>query len=408
MATSSGSGAGNRITVIDALRGTALVGLFLLHTIEHFDFLRGPTDPPAWLKPFDGAANDTAFFLFGGKAYGIFALMFGISFSLILDSWSRKGGNPNARFLWRLAVLAAIGWVHSLIYCGDILGILAVMGAPLVLLHRMGDRALLVLAAVLLIQPPTLWLVEGLLSGRLPPPPLPFHWSVYERLTPIYADGGLIDVVKANLWDGLLARTFFTLETGRYLQMMGLFLVGVVVGRNRVLERPDQHRRLLQGVLAGGALAFTVFYPLKRLADGAGLPMTTHIEVAGLAGAYCGLAQMAIWASGFVLLYPRLQGLAPIRALASFGRMSLTCYVSQALVFVPLFYGFGLGLYRFMGPFYSVSAGIVFVALQCALAHWWLRHYRYGPLEWLWRAATFRTLGLPLRHAPRPALADAA
>lgn len=401
-------GSGDRITVIDALRGTALVGLFLLHTIEHFDFLSDAAVPPAWLKPFDTAAHDTAFFLFAGKAYGIFALMFGISFSLILGSWSRRAGSASARFLWRLAVLFAIGYLHGLIYCGDILTILAVMGAPLVLLHRLGDRVLLALAAVLLIQPPTLWQVAGLLSGTAPTPAVPVHWTVYEGLMPIYANGGFWDVVKANLWQGVLARTFWTIETGRYMQMMGLFLVGLVVGRNHVLERASQHRRLLQGILAGGALAFAVLYPLKRLAEGAGLPAMTAYEVTNLASAYCGLAQMAMWASGFVLLYPRIHALTPVRALASFGRMSLTCYITQALVFVPLFYGYGLGLYRYMGPFYSVASGMAFVILQCAVAHWWLRRYRYGPLEWVWRAATFRTLSLPLRHTPKAALADAA
>jgi uncharacterized protein len=78
--------------------------------------------------------------------------------------------------------------------------------------------------------------------------------------------------------------------------------------------------------------------------------------------------------------------------------MSLTCYVTQAVIGVPFYYGFGLGMYRYVGPFYSLFFAVVAFTLQCAFAHWWLERFSYGPLEWLWRAATLRSIDVPMRR----------
>ena len=79
-----------RFEIVDALRGSALLGLFLLHCVEHFEFGAFPENRPAWLLALDHGTRDVAFFLFGGKAYAIFAMMFGLSFFLILDRAAQR------------------------------------------------------------------------------------------------------------------------------------------------------------------------------------------------------------------------------------------------------------------------------------------------------------------------------
>jgi uncharacterized protein len=147
----------SRIEIVDALRGSALLGLFLLHTVEHFDFSRYPEKSPAWLGTLNAGTNDTAFFLFGGKAYAIFAMMFGLSFFLIIDRAARRGVDFRWRFMWRLCVLTAIGYVFGLIYCGEILTMLAVIGLPLVFLYKAPTRVLGWLSVLLLLQLPFVW-----------------------------------------------------------------------------------------------------------------------------------------------------------------------------------------------------------------------------------------------------------
>jgi uncharacterized protein len=101
-----------------------------------------------------------------------------------------------------------------------------------------------------------------------------------------------------------------------------------------------------------------------------------------------------------VLLYGWARARRVLALLVPYGRMSLTGYVTQAAAGVPFFYGFGLGMYRHVGPFMAVGFGLAVFVVQLAFAHWWLARYTQGPLEWLWRAATLRTLRLPLRRAP--------
>ena len=83
------------------------------------------------------------------------------------------------------------------------------------------------------------------------------------------------------------------------------------------------------------------------------------------------------------------------------GRMTLTLYVLQSCIMVPLLYGFGFGLWREVTLAQMVWTGIAFFALQIAFAAWWYRRYRYGPLEWVWRAATLTTWHVPMRRSAR-------
>ena len=377
-----------RIEIVDALRGSALLGILLLHSVEHFDFLRYPQNPPAWLQSLNLQVRDSAFFLFGGKSYAIFALMFGLSFFLILDRSARRGVNFRWRFLWRLAVLGIIGYVHGLLYCGDILTVLAVLGFPLVLLYGVDRRVLGGLSLLLLLQLPSLWQLRQLTVDPAYAPPPAHAGQYYRLLNPIFADGSFADVCRANAVTGELAKWWWTIDNGRYLQMMGLFIWGLLLGRARVFEQPAAYVRLAKQVLGFGLIGFSLLYYLKlNVADW--LPRGPALRVTGrLVESYCDLAQMLVWAGGFVLVYHYTPVRAALRLLAPFGRTSLTCYVTQALVWVPVYYGFGFGLFRHLGQFYSVLCGAAFFVAQCAAAHWWLKRFHYGPMEWVWRSCT--------------------
>jgi uncharacterized protein len=90
-----------------------------------------------------------------------------------------------------------------------------------------------------------------------------------------------------------------------------------------------------------------------------------------------------------------------LRLLAPAGRMTLTLYIMQAVVFVPLYYGFGLGLHARLSQSTALTMGVAFFVGQLVFAHVWFRYFLYGPLEWLWRAATYLTIRVPfVRRRP--------
>jgi uncharacterized protein len=400
MNTSSGESlprGNSRVELVDVLRGSALAGILLLHSIEHWDITRNPQNPPDWLKPFNTWSYDTGFFLFGGKAYAVFALMFGVSFFFIFNGWSKHGVNFEGRFLWRLTVLAFFGYLNGIVYCGDFLLVIAILGLPLVFLHRLGNRALVWISVLLVLQIPSLWQVSRIFYESGYQVPRPHHWDVYRQLGRIHTEGSFVDVVKTNLWFGQSARLLWTFETGRYTQMIGLFVWGLLLGRSHVFKDPARRVRLAVWALIVGAIGFAVFYPIKLQVPEWGLRGANRSVAANLISAYCNLSQLAIWVGTLVLLYQWARGRKMLRLLAPFGRMSLSNYVVQGMVGMPLFYGFGLALFRYMGPFYSVCLGAVMLVAQIAFSHFWLKRFHYGPLEWLWRAFTFWSFTMPMR-----------
>lgn len=96
----------SRIESVDALRGFAVMAIVLVHNLEHFIYPVYPTDAPAWLGTLDRIVLDGTFSLFAGKAYAIFALLFGLTFFLQNDRQKREGKDFGWIFLWRMLMLA--------------------------------------------------------------------------------------------------------------------------------------------------------------------------------------------------------------------------------------------------------------------------------------------------------------
>ena len=114
------AGGANRLKMVDALRGYALMGLFLVHMTGYFELYNARPEP-SWVQ-------DATRILFQGKAFSLLALCFGFSFHMMLEGARRRGQPFARRFSWRLALLLGIGWLHAAVYRGDIIVVLAVAG----------------------------------------------------------------------------------------------------------------------------------------------------------------------------------------------------------------------------------------------------------------------------------------
>ena len=143
----------SRLHVVDALRGFAIVSIMLLHNIEHFDYYFLPTNLPVWMVVVDKWIWDTLFFLFGGKSYAIFAMLFGLTFFIQSKNQENKGKDFRGRFAWRLILLFVFGFINSSFYQGDILIIYAVIGFVLIPVAKLSDKLVFVIALILMLQP---------------------------------------------------------------------------------------------------------------------------------------------------------------------------------------------------------------------------------------------------------------
>jgi uncharacterized protein len=344
-------------------------------------------------------------FFVDGKFYTLFSLMFGIGFALQLASIERSGAGIPV-YVRRLLILLGFGAVHmTLIWFGDILLPYALLGFLLLLVRKASDRLILVLAAISFVLPVlgecATWALGGAADFGL------LRTGFNQFLTHAPADSpGFIGFADITRWSDLiqaqlgaaLVRIGYLLDTWRFFKLAGVMLIGVWIGRRLISGALlDDTRLLWRIVIAGlviglpGAFAYS---QLSSPAPGSPGSLATVIQTAAymvgifpLGFAYAGLFVLA-WKR-----WPRLLGV-----FAAPGRMALTNYISQSVIMIAIFYGVGFGLMGSVGP--PAMAGItaaIFIG-QMIVSRLWLSAFRFGPLEWVWRCATYAKV-LPIRRA---------
>ena len=393
----------DRIETLDVLRGVALLGVFLMNflgfaspgimaTDAQLDAL--PTAPvDKWVDWICGwLAHD--------KANTVFAFLFGLGFWLQLGRAQAKGADFERIYLRRLTVLLVIGVVHFLFFwVWDILHVYALAGFLLFFLRRLPDRWMLGLGVTLALGARTVqeWLVElGVLD--------PFGWSHDP-----YVEAEVLArqrLSEAGDWPGLV-QAFLRFDAPDYIfngllvawifYALGRFLIGAWVGRKGWLMDaaaylPGFRRVLVWTLPAGMALEAAATVGQVLLDDGRlpeGGPWYALIQTTLLIGAppmACGLVCAVVVG---------LHGGAGrwLRPFRWAGRMALTNYVGQTLFYALVLFGVGPGLALAGKIGSTVVLAIVLAgfAAQVAFSRWWLGRFRYGPLEWVWRALTYGT-----------------
>ena len=143
-----------RIEVVDALRGFAVMAILLVHNLEHFIFPVYPTGDPGWLNILNDGVFNITFSLFAGKAYAIFALLFGFTFYIQSANQQRKGKDFGYRFLWRLVLLAVFATVNAAFFpAGDVLLLFVVTGPILFFTRNWSNKAIIITSVIFLLQP---------------------------------------------------------------------------------------------------------------------------------------------------------------------------------------------------------------------------------------------------------------
>ncbi|WP_433288671.1 DUF418 domain-containing protein [Micromonospora sp. CA-244673] len=372
-----------RINVVDALRGSALL-LILLVNVWYFSsgYEFHLVDDPAY-GALDRLIAGAVELLFAMKAYLLFSFLFGYSFTLQLDSAARRGATFGRSFLRRLSGLFVLGALHAvLLFHGDILTTYALLGLVLLAVRRTEPRTALFTAAIIVGVIAFVVGVAAVLGAAVVPDEAA-ALTAGARSTEALR-GGLGDVVLEHLRS--LPAMLGALAVQGPLAFAA-FLVGLGAGKHRMLADVHTHESLLRRCervgypvgLAGAA----VFAIGGGTADMTGL-MVSIVTAPFLAAAY---------AATLLRLFPRRPGVAD--TLAPAGRMALTNYLGQSLICVLVFTGVGLGLAGHTSPAQTLLIALTIFAVQVAASSWWMRQFRYGPVEWALRAWT---------HRKRPAL----
>lgn len=379
-----------RIEELDLIRGLALLGILVAN-------LRGYAGPAAvyyrpelfWSTPPDRWAQFFVDFLVTSKFLTIFGVLFGVGAAIFAERWGQRGERPLGPWLRRMLALAGFGAAHAfLLWWGDILLPYAIAGLLLMpFLTLELDR---ILFWSLLCYWFPVFAMLGLSVVGNPSPAALAPSQPWTAVTSRYREESFwaLVQVRAHEWLEFNSSWPFSL-----MRILGLFLFGVYAWRGGYVRLVFARRELARRCLTLGLL---LGLPLNLLAAGlrswAGIdPGSSELGAVllwianSLGVPFLSLA----YAMGIVLLCRSRAATACCACLVAAGRMALTVYICQSALGAALFCGWGLGLYGKLAMLELLALAPAIFGVQLLLARWWLRHFRFGPLEWLWRYVTY-------------------
>jgi uncharacterized protein len=385
-----------RIGGIDALRGFALLGILVINITA----FHNPGIPPGL-----SGGNDPVFYLglislVESKFFSLFSLLFGFGFALqtVAQPVANLEANLERKFLRRLLFLGLFGLAHiALLWDGDILLAYSIVGVLLFLFRKMNTGRIVRWIIGLISVPLALYVVAFTFSlvVRVLPESQSSIAQLDAEITKSFTQGNLASLDKAlnlayfplALERIISAPGSFVLLVTRFPTILAMFLLGFLAAR---LEFFDEHNGKNLRIRA------------QRLGLMVGLPLSFAVAMCwvflpGFSGLLSGFFNQAIagpllavgYAAGFVQLF--YQGSAQAgwrRAFAGVGRMALSNYIGQSVICAIIFNGYGFG---YAGSFSNIQLMVlvaVIYCLQITISHFWLRRFRFGPLEWLWRSLT--------------------
>ena len=359
-----------RITHLDTVRGVAVMGILIMNAVSFF---------------FVGAAyfdisspeNKTILdWLVGGfgevfadqKFMALFSILFGASVLLFCERAAAKGHSPVRLSLWRNFLLLLMGLFHAWIWEGDILFVYACC-APVLLLCRKLPPTLLISVGTLLYLSPII--VSGLAVSVVDPDAFLEVWGSLSIKNP----SSDVDLVLLGLMYDVFARAMGMMFIG-----MGLYANGMLIHANAsdALFKRSLCLVALGALLSGVGLAWTATQNFSPTAI-----------VQGNIANTVGTVPMALGYLGLLMWWNEKTSGVLINRIRALGKTALTNYIGQTVVCVVL---------ASLLPNEWLSRTTVFLLIiviwwaQLYLAEKWLKRYRFGPLEYLWRCATYRRL----------------
>lgn len=385
-----------RIEILDVLRGFALFGVLLINMTD----LAGESvymfDYPGGQDLLDAFAIR---FFVAKRFMALFSMLFGVGVALQIQRATERGHPFLGTFTRRMLILIGFGMVHFLFYRGDILTRYAAVGMLLVPFYRLPLRWIIASAVFFMTAHAFLPLafdsIPAVQAGigqiretlKILPPPA-------ETCSQLYAEFGR-SFRNVYAWGSFVQMR--TMEACRFpreatgwlggTMILTLFLVGMAFGKARFFNRIDELvPRIVRSTLIAAIFGFTIL----GLRDLVPRDVSDFADVARRFLWVSGVALTAMaYAGAITLLFRTGPGHRIFSPLAAMGRMALTVYIGQSVLSAWLFQGWGLGWGNYPGLGALVPLAIAIYLAEVILCNVWLKYFRFGPLEWLWRSLTY-------------------
>jgi uncharacterized protein len=413
--------AAERLASLDTLRGVAVMGILVMN-VYAFAMPLAAYYNPLIIGGTDALNMGVWFFthlFFDQKFMSIFSMLYGAGLVMMMNRAEARGAAFTPVFFRRSAWLIVLGLLHGyFIWFGDILFHYALIGMAVFLLRKASPTRLIIVACAMLpvallfnfagsfymeeLQADVAGIQERLEQGATLDAEEQRRLEEWRSIRPVFAPSDediAADVVayRGDYVDALMQRAPFVAFMQVNLTLVfvvwrvgGLMLLGMALMKLGILsgERSTRFYRKMALVGYGAGLPLVVLSAL--LLDAHRFDPLYVARFGGIPN-YFGSILVALGHIGAVMLLVKSGALrAIVDRFAAAGRMALSNYLAQSVVMTTLFYGYGLGLYADVPRVWQQGPVVALVGLQLLVSSWWLKHFRFGPVEWLWRSLTYR------------------
>ena len=375
-----------RTPIVDILRGWALLGV-VIGNYSGFMLIGLPRETnnsvlSEILSRFD------QYFL-AGKSWTLLTVLFGYGFAILINNVAAKGKNPVTFFSWRMLLLFGLAFIDSCFWYGDILKDYAFLGLILLLFYKTSAKKLAVICTVIVLAIPFIMsFIKGLNIERVAVTTNPEYLKLYHS-------GNWFNFFKFNLSASFYQQIIVPgYAITSHLVMLTCMFFGVFLQKLDFFNRLNEMKKLLKYVLISSFFIAVIMGILFYSA------IESKAEYLKYFHPYFWfiLSAMIFIASGITLLYRSNKLKMIFDYFGVNGKMTLTNYISQNILGAFVFTGIGLNIADTMPYWFYFSFAVFVFVIQLFISKWWLSKYNYGPVEWLWRSASYRKV-FPFKKA---------
>lgn len=389
----------NRIVTLDIIRGFALLGILLVNMA----FFNTPklflavSDQQLFDEPVNLFVTNFIAIFASVKFVTMFSFLFGLGFLMFMERAQVKGFSVTKLYTRRLGFLLMLGFIHLVFFwSGDILLSYALAGFLLLMFRKKSAQAVqksaiglfifvqIIIGLLTYLSTVTteMFDVEGINAN--------YNQQLIESSISVYQSGNFIEILSFRLIEEVPLLLFNLIIIVPLV--LSFFLFGLYIGKLGVHKNIYEHSQMISSVwkkslIYGVSLTIVILVLKTELIV---LPFYLNEAIVEVLANLTGLLICFFYMTSIVILVEKKDWRKRLIILAPVGKMALTNYLLQTSICLLIFNGYGLGLYGNFPPIAGIILTLIIFTIQIFFSHLWLRRYKFGPVEWVWRAFTYR------------------
>jgi uncharacterized protein len=368
-----------RINSIDAMRGFAILGIFLTNMLDFHSPMLYLNPYVWWSSNSDQTIYSFIDFFIQASFYPLFALLFGFGLMIMRERSVIKGVNFTPIAIRRLSMLLLIGCIHAFfIWHGDILINYAIFGFIALLFFRLSGRALILSGILTYMIPNILFGLLLFLLSLVTPTTDYYHHDEAAKSVESYQNGTFWEITGQRIYDWNQVNSIEN-SIILFFTIFPFLLIGAGISKLKLVRNNIQNKKALKFLL----LIFVTVGSLLKL-----LPFAVRNLFSEYVQDIFGGPLLAVSYALLVILLMEKYS-ARLVMFQAVGKLAISNYLFQSIIATLIFYNYGLGLYSKISVGTGTLLAITIFLIQAYISTIWVRNFHFGPVEYIWRAFSY-------------------